>query len=154
MTEEIASDTDGELSSLDIVFLHQYFSTVRTKPLLPEKKLMLAVLEDAVACFQNHVLQRTRRNWALFRETEKWVCDKSSDYLFSFENICTALNLDSGCVREGLLLWKTRTRAQQKVHPTLALATYGAILNNKHGRYRAIKRTQPSYREKRIARPG
>lgn len=159
MTDETTFDTDGQLISLlrpDMVLQHQYFATVRTKRLAPEKKLMLAILEDAVACFQSYVFQRNRRQTNLFRQTEEWVCDKESDYLFSFENICAVLNLDPGCVREGLLRWKQQTLAQeQKVHPaTIAPATYGAAANGRHGTYQAVKRSQRSYREKRIARPG
>ena len=159
MTDETTFDTEGKLISLlqpDMVLPHQYFATVRTKQLEPEKKLMLAVLEDAVVCYQSHVFPRNRREGTLFRQTEDWVCDKNSDYLFSFENICAALNLEPGCVREGLLRWKKRMLAQhQKIQPIkVASPAYAASRTEKQGRYRTIKRSKPSYREKRVARPG
>ncbi|MGE5219971.1 MAG: hypothetical protein ACM3SP_23460 [Chloroflexota bacterium] len=159
MTEEITFDTDGKSISLlqpDMVLPHQYFATVRTKRLEPEKKLMLAVLEDAVACFQSYVFQRTRRETTLFRETEDWVCVKDSDYLFSLENICAALNLDPGCVREGLLRWKKRMLAEhQKVQPiNLASPAHSRMQAAKHGDSRDSKRSKSPYREKRIARWG
>src|SRR2546423_11423605 len=38
-----------------------------------EKRLMLAVLEEAVATFQGHLEAKTRRGQRLFREAEDWI---------------------------------------------------------------------------------
>jgi hypothetical protein len=58
-------NSDGGILSLfepDPVVFAQYFDSLRRKTLLePEKMLMLAVLEDAIKCFQNKVLARSRR---------------------------------------------------------------------------------------------
>ena len=37
----------------------QYFENLRSKTLEPEKRLMLAVLEDAINCFQDNVLAQS-----------------------------------------------------------------------------------------------
>jgi hypothetical protein len=43
----------------DILLAAQYFERFQKKAYLdPEKKLMLAVLEDAIFCFQNHISSR------------------------------------------------------------------------------------------------
>jgi hypothetical protein len=67
--------------------------------LQPEKKLMLAVLEDALARFDKHL---PRQN-GLFREELNWFMDTNSEPVFSFENICAALQLEPSCVRKYLL---------------------------------------------------
>ena len=56
MTYETGLSVEEKVSSLfqpDTLLPAQYFETFRRKSHLePEKRLMLAVLEDAVACFQ------------------------------------------------------------------------------------------------------
>ncbi|MEK7210101.1 MAG: hypothetical protein AAB070_01645, partial [Candidatus Binatota bacterium] len=91
----------------DTLLPAQYLETFRRKaPLEPEKRLMLSVLEDAVACFQKHLFSRDPRGRALFRNAEEWIEEEGSDWLFSFENICEVLDLDPHYVRQGLLRWK------------------------------------------------
>ncbi len=71
-----------------------------------EEALMLAVLEDAIDCFQKYASARTGKANVLFQEAEDWILDESSDWLFSFENVCESLGLDAKYVRKGLLQWK------------------------------------------------
>ena len=75
-----------------------------------EEKLMLAVLQDAVECFQIYVLAETQREKRLFQEAEDWILETDSEWLFSFENICETLQLHPDYLREGLLCWKEAKR--------------------------------------------
>ena len=75
-----------------------------------EEKLMLAVLQDAVECFQIYLLAETQREKRLFREAEDWILETDSSWLFSFENICETLQLNPGYIRQGLLCWKEAKR--------------------------------------------
>jgi hypothetical protein len=106
-------NSDGGILSLyepDPVVSAQYFESLRRKTLLePEKMLMLAVLEDAIKCFQNKVLARNRRREKLFEESEAWILARDRDWFFSFENICEVLEINPAYVRQGLLGWKERT---------------------------------------------
>jgi len=71
-----------------------------------EKELMMAVLQDAVECFQTYVLATRPREKRLFQEAEEWILEKDSAYLFSFESICQTLGLHPDYIRQGLLCWK------------------------------------------------
>src|SRR4029450_13140369 len=71
-----------------------------------EERLMLAVLESAVDCFQKYVLARKPSGKQLFREAEEWFLDKDGEALYSFENICETLGLHPDPIRKGLLVWK------------------------------------------------
>ncbi|MBI2988654.1 MAG: hypothetical protein HYY45_17975 [Deltaproteobacteria bacterium] len=73
-----------------------------------EEGLMLAVLEDAVACFQKYVHARDNKGKTLFREAEEWILKKDNDWIFSFENICETLGINPSCLRRGLIKWKER----------------------------------------------
>jgi hypothetical protein len=68
----------------------------------PETKLMLAVLEDAIACFQKYAFTRDRKGKVLFQEAEYWVQDTNSDWPFSFANVCETLGFDPDHLRQGL----------------------------------------------------
>lgn len=71
-----------------------------------EEGLMLAVLDNAIECFQKYVLGQREREKRLFREAEDWILEKNSDWFFSFENICETLELYPDCIRQGLMCWK------------------------------------------------
>ena len=85
----------------------QYFDCIGADAAFqPEKRLMLAVLEDAIATFQRHVLSQTRRGKQLVEEVEEWTADAGGQWPFSFENICAALDLEPEYLRAGMARWK------------------------------------------------
>ena len=99
--------TVDSLFQPDMLLSSQYFETVRTRASLePEKRLMLAVLEDAVLCFQKGSFAGDRRRKALFPDAEEWIMEENSDWPFSFENICEVLGFNPDYLRQGLLRWK------------------------------------------------
>ena len=66
----------------------------------PELTLMLAILEDAVACFCK-TLKRPRQNpEILSRQAEFWFRLDDWESPFSFNNICDGLRLDPVATRE------------------------------------------------------
>jgi len=102
----------------DTVSPAQYLETVRRKTHLEaDQELMLAVLEDAITCFQVHFAARDKQQTRLFREAEEWILlQEKSDWLFSFDNVCENLGLNPGYIREGLLRWQHfRLRERDRV---------------------------------------
>ncbi len=112
MTYESSLSLEEKVASLfqpDTVLPAQYLETVRRKTHLePEKKLMLSVLEDAVACFQKYAFTRDAHGKGLLREAEQWILEESTEWLFSFDNICESLGLHPKYIREGLHQWKEK----------------------------------------------
>ncbi len=78
----------------------------------PEMRLMLAVLEEAVADFQRHVVATGRDARRCFREAQAWFDSNTVGWPYSFTNICQALGLDAGYVRVGLRRWRDAQRAR------------------------------------------
>ena len=92
---------------VDLIVPSQFFDRIKVEnSAQPEKRLMLAVMEDAISTFQKSVRGLTRRQRRLFRETEEWIGSADSRWPFSFENICETLQLNPGYIRRGLRLWK------------------------------------------------
>ena len=79
--------------------------------LQPEKRLMLAVLEEAVATFQRHAAANTRVGIRLFADVEAWIGSDDGEWPFSFLNICHALGLEPAYLRSGLRRWRDHLRA-------------------------------------------
>jgi hypothetical protein len=91
----------------DTLMPAQYLETFRRRTHLePEKRLMLAVLEDGVACFQKYATARDGKGKNIFHETEEWILEGPSERLFSFANVCETLGLNADYLRQGLTQWK------------------------------------------------
>jgi len=73
-----------------------------------ERRLMIAVLEDAVDVYRKQAGARDPRGQELFRDAEEWIEDPDRTWLFSFQNICDVLDIDAEYLRRGLHAWKER----------------------------------------------
>jgi len=116
---------DERVTSLfqpDTLLPDQYLDTFRRKlHLEPEKKLMLAILEDAVACFQKYLFARDSKGKAQFRDTEDWIFQGTDLGIFSFDIVCETLGLEPNYVRRGLAHWKKQRVAQQTQAQVISL---------------------------------
>lgn len=100
----------------DTLVSAQYFQNFRRKTCLePEKRLILAMLEDAVSCFQIYLTARSGKGKKLFNEAEKWIMMTDNDWILSFASVCEMLAFNPEYVRQGLRRWKQKTLAN---HPT------------------------------------
>ena len=98
----------------DTLLPDQYLDTFRRKlHLEPEKKLMLAILEDAIACYQKYFFARDLKGKALFHEAHEWVEGPGGASVFSFDSVCEALGLNPDYLRRGLADWKKVALAQR-----------------------------------------
>ena len=70
--------------------------------LVPERRLIIAVLHDAIRCVEQYRCVKSPRNRRLFDEVERWLLASESDWPYSFENICAVLELDANAVRQRL----------------------------------------------------
>ena len=73
-----------------------------------EKRLMLAVLEDALDCYQKYAFARDLHGRQLFDESNDWITSSNRAWFFSFENICETLGINPEYLRRGLESWRTR----------------------------------------------
>jgi hypothetical protein len=60
-----------------------------------EGKLLMAILKEAIHCFQKHALAPQSQDRALFRDTGEWFMEHDTGAAFSFEYICEVLGLDA-----------------------------------------------------------
>jgi hypothetical protein len=114
-TSQIAEDKIASLFQPDTLISTQYFENLRRKThIQPEKRLMLAVLRDAVSSYRDNLSARSAKKKRLFDETEEWISETGGDWIFSFDSVCESLGLNPAYVRQGLLRWKERSRAERR----------------------------------------
>jgi hypothetical protein len=73
-----------------------------------EKRLMLAVLQDALDCYQKYAFAKDGHGRQLFADADAWVSCEDRDWYFSFENICETLEINPAYLRRGVQEWRRR----------------------------------------------
>jgi hypothetical protein len=68
-----------------------------------EKRLMIAILKDAVECLDKYRDATSSSGRGHYFNALEWVQDGSTEWLFSFTNICDLLGFDPDYLREVLL---------------------------------------------------
>ena len=110
----------------DVLLPAQFFAAFRRAGGLErERLLMLAVLEDAIDCYQKFAHARDPRGTQMFDEAREWVSSSDRSWLFSFENICDTLEINAEYVRRGLRDWREKNHNGRR--PRLLLTTDGAV---------------------------
>jgi len=94
----------------DVLLSDQFYTTLRRSYLgHPERRLMAAVLEDAVACLSVNPTACSRRQARDFMEAQAWINEiEESDWVFSFPSVCELLGIDPSYLRRGLNQWCER----------------------------------------------
>jgi|SRR5271156_1689046 len=101
------------MNGLDEIFAHHvilpsqfYKRQNRTDAMIPVRRLMLAVLTDALDCLSGRAIDArgsAKRQEA--RRAAEWVALDSDKYLFSFNSVCETLGIDPDALREALRSW-------------------------------------------------
>ncbi len=87
----------------------QYFDRLFAEAaLVPEKRLMLAVLEDAIASYQRAFIQPQTSDAPEENDVEAWLASDDMTWPFSFASICQALDMEPEYLRVGLTHWRER----------------------------------------------
>jgi len=76
----------------------------------PTKRLMVAVLEEAISVVVNRSSRGSDDHRAVVLEAERWFSSDDRTAPFAFGTICDVLGLDVGSVRETVAAWRSRQR--------------------------------------------
>ena len=88
----------------DIFLPSQFYGTGGlSRKLEGEKRLMIAILKDAVECLEKYRGARSSAGRSHYENAIEWVKDTDTEWLFSFTNICDLLGFDPDYMREVLL---------------------------------------------------
>jgi len=124
MKDQRVTDGGAGVFQPDFLLPLQFFTGTRGKGCAEgERRLMFAILEDAVDCFQKYLGTKESRGRLLCSDAEEWLMSDDRSWLFSFVNVCEVLGLQPDFIRQGLLDWKTKQLEQTLApKPTVAEA--------------------------------
>ncbi len=106
---EAAHEEGPSIFEPEVMLPRQYNEAFRRKHVLEaEKALMFAVLEDAVESYRRYFKSSSKSGQNRFREAEEWIDRHDKLWLFSFDNVCEALDIDPEYMRRGLHEWKQK----------------------------------------------
>jgi hypothetical protein len=107
----------ADLFAPDVVLPEQFFEGARRDSYISgEKALMLAVLEDGIRCFQEHLRNPRSNPRLLSQQSEAWIRAVDYEWPFSFNNVCETLGIDPSALRSALLGWKAKRLAERELH--------------------------------------
>jgi hypothetical protein len=93
----------------DIFLPSQFYGTGGlSRHLEGEKRLMIAILKDAVECLNKYRGARSSLGSTQYQNALEWVQDEGTDWLFSFNNICDLLGFDPDYLRKVLIKKEAR----------------------------------------------
>jgi len=103
----------GKLFEPDALLVSQFYaSTQRAFQSQPELRLMAAILEDAVSTAITDPRRCSRQQLRDLDDTTRWIThQEDSDWIFSFANVCEALDINPEYLRQGLI------RKMKQIHP-------------------------------------
>jgi hypothetical protein len=98
---------DRQIFQPDVLLPSQFFASMRKKvPQEPEYRLIVAVLQDAIECFQKHLFARDQKARHLFEDAAEWLASDDREWPYSFISICEVLDLNPAYLRSGLQTWQ------------------------------------------------
>ena len=108
----IAIHDTGKLFEPDTILPTQFYAMFKNSQYRePERRLMVAILEDAVSCLSTDLHGCNLRQRKQYEEAKAWVSmDDESEWIFSFKNICEVLGMDPSYLRRGLIRPKISSR--------------------------------------------
>jgi hypothetical protein len=116
MKERSVVDAGTTLFQPDSLLPVQFFTALKQRSqACGERRLMAAILEDAIDCFQKYLWAKDNRSRNLRLEAESWFLSDDDSWPFSFINVCHALDLEPDFIRRGLITWKERQLARRAV---------------------------------------
>jgi hypothetical protein len=110
----VATYDTGRLFEPDAILPDQFYTMFKNSQYRePERRLMVAILEDAVSCLSADLSECNFRQRKQYEEARHWVTtDEDGDWIFSFRNICEVLGMDPSYLRRGLIRQTTTSRVR------------------------------------------
>ncbi len=110
-----AEERLNDLFEPDMLLPTQFFEALKRKKFpCGEHRLLVALLRDAVQCFQKHIHARDAKRRQLYVDAEDWIGAEDDYALFSFNNVCRILGMNPDYVRQGLISWRDGERHSRR----------------------------------------
>ena len=128
----------------DVLAANQFDAVLKSSHMPdPERRLMLAILEDAVSCLSKDPRRCPRQQRKSFDEAHSWINESEAEgWVFSFTNVCESLGLDPSYLRRGLNRWTALFQSNTVAKPRLKKYRSGA--RRRKLRFRSTSQLRPA----------
>lgn len=100
----LAYPSEEQVVQGDAILPAQFYNGRRGgSGLEPVKRLMMAVLVNAIGSYQRNLGAKAALKRREFKEAECWLFEDKRDGVFSFEHICGILNTDANHLRQAIV---------------------------------------------------
>ncbi|MFN8624383.1 MAG: hypothetical protein U0587_00100 [Candidatus Binatia bacterium] len=103
---------EGFPLQMEFILPEQFFGKLRAYE-SAERRLLAAILEDAIGCFQRFLFASGPQQRRLHRDAARWIMERTPAVAgddvcpyFSFDRVCDVLGLDAEGVRDRLVRWR------------------------------------------------
>ncbi len=115
--EHYAEEMQRWFGQNDVLCMHEYLQVYQGRPnYTPERRLMAAVLRDAIDCYITDCFNVKRHKKRSYREAEEWFFSGDDHGVFSLYNVCGILSIDPGYIRRMLVRDKEQNVSGAKLH--------------------------------------
>ena len=117
-------DIIDKLIVSDVITRSQYYDSRKGQDDdAPLRRLMLAVLRDALACLSSGASGSASNSRKEAREAAEWIGNKTDESLFSFNCVCETLSIHPDALRESLEHWLASGSRLTRRSPVIPDAT-------------------------------
>jgi len=104
----------GSIYEMDISDTVRWGNHHRSKLSSGERRLALAVLEDAIAAFKENIFGDMSQAKQLCDEARQWLWSDDEKWPYSFINICGVFNIEPSAIRRELKKWQQQQLEARK----------------------------------------
>ena len=129
MADHSVGENHPHLFQPDTMLPSQYYAAAlrRRGALKPERRLIVAILQDAIECYQKNLFAREGKARQLYADAEEWITSQDRTHYFSYENLCEVLEMNPEYIRRGLLEWRERQLAGNSNGKVFSLSAQRAL---------------------------
>lgn len=106
---------DNESSSAEVLLSAQFHHRRNSARMLePLRRLMVAILVDAIRCIQTKFDARQPARRQDYADARLWISSDDDRAVFSFKAVCDTLDIDPNAIRQYLLQWEEKRLSGEK----------------------------------------
>lgn len=102
LPNDLAIGSESEYGACTLLVDHAYDSE-RGFARGPVRALMAALLFDGIVAYMNYECFPSAKSRERYKEAVQWVHSEEREYVFSFDNVCEGLGINSEHLRLGLI---------------------------------------------------
>jgi hypothetical protein len=109
------NEFNNEFSGAEVLLPAQFYDRRNSATTFePLRRLMVAMLADAIRCVQTKFDARQSARRKDYADAQLWIFFDDDRAVFSFNAVCDALEIDANAIRKYLVQWEEKRLSGEK----------------------------------------